>query len=364
MDITAFIHNELAYADSQAGIETDPPLNCEAIAAIAKSTPNSQQVGKFALYTMMATGVLAATASNFSQAAAFTPEIAELQELLASRGFDPGSIDGTPGPSTRDAIAEAQNYYGITVDGVVGPETLAALQSDPYVAPGISSTSSSISVATDAFSSDAMIIGASVSEVQTLLADRGFYFGGIDGIAGPRTAEAIAEAQFTYGLTIDGIAGPNTIAALRADQPSSGVVTGDVAELQTLLADRGFYFGGIDGIVGPLTNRAILDAQEFYGLDQDGIAGPLTIAALRSDSPPVVTDPDPEPEPEPDPEPEQIGIEAVQALLKERGFYTGEIDGVEGPNTIQAIRNAQAFYGLVPDGIAGPRTISALTFDS
>jgi peptidoglycan hydrolase-like protein with peptidoglycan-binding domain len=348
MDITAFIHNELAYADSQAGIETDPPLQCETIEAIVRSTPKPQQIGRLAFYTMMATGVLAANTGHLSQAFAYTPEIAELQSLLARRGFSPGGIDGTLGENTRSAIAEAQSYYGLTVDGVLGPETLAALQSDPYVAPGTDSTT------TDTTSGGATVIGSSVSELQSLLADRGFYSGGIDGIAGPMTEQAIFAAQEYYGLAVDGIAGPSTLAALRGDlpdTPDSSVVTGSVAELQTLLADRGFYFGGIDGIDGPMTQQAILDAQAFYGLAQDGIAGPNTLAALRNDSGPA----------------SEVGvgsIEALQALLAERGFYSGSIDGIEGPRTREAVAEAQYYYGLPVDGIAGPQTIAALTFGS
>lgn len=42
-------------------------------------------------------------------------------------GFDPGVIDGKPGPDTRKAIMELQKATGITVDGKWGPQTAAAV---------------------------------------------------------------------------------------------------------------------------------------------------------------------------------------------------------------------------------------------
>jgi peptidoglycan hydrolase-like protein with peptidoglycan-binding domain len=50
----------------------------------------------------------------------------------------------------------------------------------------------------------------------------------------------------------------------------------------------------------------------------------------------------------------------LQMLLKQRGFYRGEIDGQKGQSTIDAIAKAQRAYGLVADGFAGPLTIRAL----
>jgi peptidoglycan hydrolase-like protein with peptidoglycan-binding domain len=47
-------------------------------------------------------------------------------------------------------------------------------------------------------------------------------------------------------------------------------------------------------------------------------------------------------------------------LLKQRGFYQGEIDGQKGQSTTDAISKAQRAYGLTADGFAGPLTIRAL----
>ena len=53
--------------------------------------------------------------------------IRELQEALASAGFDPGPADGTYGQRTEAAVVAFQEANGLSVDGRVGPETAEAL---------------------------------------------------------------------------------------------------------------------------------------------------------------------------------------------------------------------------------------------
>ncbi len=50
----------------------------------------------------------------------------------------------------------------------------------------------------------------------------------------------------------------------------------------------------------------------------------------------------------------------LQILLKQRGFYEGEVDGVIGQSTTAALIKAQQAYGLIADGFAGPLTMRAL----
>jgi hypothetical protein len=53
--------------------------------------------------------------------------IRALQQALTSAGYDPGAVDGTYGPTTKAAVTAFQQANGLTADGVVGPETAAAL---------------------------------------------------------------------------------------------------------------------------------------------------------------------------------------------------------------------------------------------
>ena len=54
-----------------------------------------------------------------------------LQLRLEELGFDPGGIDGNFGPGTERAVRAFQDINGLTVDGVVGDTTAAALDFDP-----------------------------------------------------------------------------------------------------------------------------------------------------------------------------------------------------------------------------------------
>ena len=49
-------------------------------------------------------------------------------------------------------------------------------------------------------------------------------------------------------------------------------------------------------------------------------------------------------------------IKEVQTRLKKWGYYTGNVDGINGPQTIAAVKKFQKKYGLTQDGIVGPLT--------
>ena len=62
------------------------------------------------------------------------PEVLTLQSTLKQLGFDPNGVDGTFGPGTEAAVKAFQQSKGLTPDGMVGPNTMAALQSGASVA--------------------------------------------------------------------------------------------------------------------------------------------------------------------------------------------------------------------------------------
>jgi murein L,D-transpeptidase YcbB/YkuD len=55
--------------------------------------------------------------------------VRELQQALTAAGYDPGPADGTYGEQTEAAVVAFQEANGLAVDGRVGPETAAALNS-------------------------------------------------------------------------------------------------------------------------------------------------------------------------------------------------------------------------------------------
>ena len=191
---------------------------------------------------------------------------------------------------------------------------------------------------------------SNVLRLQTLLAQRGFNPGQIDGEVGAATKEAIVSAQTFYKLEATGIADSKLIAALEADTYSFDITPTDttkvnrsVAELQQLLSDRGFYGGAIDGIPSSMTKEAIILAQKTYGLIPDGTAGSSLIAALE-DGLPTTKD-----------------VFEVQVLLKEKGFYNGDINGLLTNETRNAIVRAQKFYQISPaNGLPNKKLIDSL----
>lgn len=56
-------------------------------------------------------------------------QVKVLQRALAHLGFSAGKIDGQYGTATEAAVTQFQTTKGLTADGIVGPETLAALKS-------------------------------------------------------------------------------------------------------------------------------------------------------------------------------------------------------------------------------------------
>ena len=56
-----------------------------------------------------------------------TRSVREIQQALKDKGFDPGAIDGVWGRKTIAAVKQFQSEQRLTVDGIVGPKTKAAL---------------------------------------------------------------------------------------------------------------------------------------------------------------------------------------------------------------------------------------------
>ena len=50
----------------------------------------------------------------------------------------------------------------------------------------------------------------------------------------------------------------------------------------------------------------------------------------------------------------------VQKRLKKWGYYTGNVDGINGPKTIAAVKKFQKRYGLTQDGVVGPLTAAKM----
>lgn len=58
-------------------------------------------------------------------------DVRRVQRRLQTHGFEPGPADGVFGPRTESAVRAFQRAKSLTVDGIVGPQTRAALQRNP-----------------------------------------------------------------------------------------------------------------------------------------------------------------------------------------------------------------------------------------
>ena len=88
-----------------------------------------------------------------------------------------------------------------------------------------------------------------------------------DGRCDEQTWTALVEAAWKLGDRLLFLTSPN----LRGD---------DVAELQSRLGRLGFDCGRVDGILGPLTARALEEFQTNCGTAADGVCGPDTVRTL------------------------------------------------------------------------------------
>ena len=124
-----------------------------------------------------------------------------------------------------------------------------------------------------------------VETLQYLLAARGHRVT-VDGIFGPGTDAAVRAFQQGKHLTVDGIVGPDTWSALIV-QVSEGSTGDAVRGVQ-----EEFQFRNLSGDPGKglqyrwdlrtRTNAAVRGFQQALGLAIDGIVGPLTWRALVS----------------------------------------------------------------------------------
>jgi N-acetylmuramoyl-L-alanine amidase len=189
--------------------------------------------------------------------------VAEVRSMLASIGLlantDPSRMDVFDEP-TELAVRHFQQRRRISVDGIVGAETYAAL-TDAHWRLGDRPL----------FHQSARpLTGDDVADLQSQLLEMGYDIKRADGIFGRTTAEALRAFQHDYGLVPDGICGPGTLRALR--QLGRRVVGGRPQLLRELVAVA-------DSGPSLLGKRIVLDPG--HGGDDPGVVDRnLTEAAL------------------------------------------------------------------------------------
>ncbi|WP_100374110.1 C40 family peptidase [Bacillus sp. FJAT-45037] len=237
-------------------------------------------------------------------------DVTELQNALKDQGFfTHEQATGYYGTITEDAVRKFQAANNLTVDGIAGRQTFAALQasgSAPAVAPSTPAPSVEVQEST------ILRRGAKSSQVgnlQQALKEKGYYSHSITNVYGSITEEAVRKFQAANNLTADGIAGPQTFAALGTAAPTNptnsnatvvesstspstttqvqssllrdGSRGNAVTQLQDNLRSLGFFNQHSTGTFGSITAQAVRTFQVAHNLTADGVAGPQTLNKIN-----------------------------------------------------------------------------------
>lgn len=99
--------------------------------------------------------------------------------------------------------------------------------------------------------------GSEVTKIQTVLKQKGYYTGSVDGIFGTKTRTAVKNFQRDKGLTVDGIAGKKTLAALGITSSQSSSSSSDYTLLARLISaeSRGESYLGQVAVGAVVLNR-------------------------------------------------------------------------------------------------------------
>lgn len=135
------------------------------------------------------------------------------------------------------AVRTFQQERGITVDGIVGPDTFRRLDEARW----------QLGDRVLSFVPGHMMVGDDVTQLQRRLSELGFNPGRPDGIFGPDTDGALREFQTGVGVTADGTCGPDTFRAF--DRLIRTVSGGNAAELREHLQLTRLQTGVADKVI-------------------------------------------------------------------------------------------------------------------
>jgi len=194
------------------------------------------------------------------------PEVVQLQTKLKEKNYYTSTVDGIYGSLTRAAVIQFQRDNRLLVDGIAGPQTLSALYQSAST-----QTATILKIGSR---------GQAVIDLQSQLKNLNYYTSSIDGIYGPKTAEAVRAFQRDNGLVVDGIAGPKTFAALNNPVKSASSGTKTNVKVSNIILTAKSYLG-VPYVYGGSTPKGF-DCSGYiqYVFNQHGISLPRTVAQM------------------------------------------------------------------------------------
>ncbi|WP_235521234.1 peptidoglycan-binding domain-containing protein [Cellulomonas sp. Leaf395] len=151
-------------------------------------------------------------------------------------------------------------------------------------------------------------VGGYTVALQQQLTEAGYYTGAVDGIYGPQTVAAVEALQNAAGLPETGTMDKATEAALRAQLEAAGGAAADAslastAALQQTLKLAGYWDGPVDGLWTDALTAAVGAAQTDLGVPVTGTVDAATVAAFQRAIAEAMEPATPEPTEEAEPEP-------------------------------------------------------------
>jgi peptidoglycan hydrolase-like protein with peptidoglycan-binding domain len=204
--------------------------------------------------------------------------------VLGFANLHPSSLTA---PLRRPPLLLAGSF--LVAAGAIATNALF-LQSRPHPAPLVITRDAGEPAATAQRSDDLVLA------VQSALRRIGYYFGPLDGVAGPQTEEAILAFEAASGRTSTGEASLGLLAALKAVKADDATSLAElaagedeapnpdhrVAAVQHALAISAYGPLSMDGILGPETREAIVQFQQDHGLPPTGEVSDALIVELRA----------------------------------------------------------------------------------
>ena len=288
-------------------------------------------------------------------------EVTSLQNDLVAAGYLARTVDGDYGSTTKEAVALFQKAKGLPVTGRADDSTRAAIER----AAGAGYRPGGGVVYAEGNR------GSVISDMQVRLQAAGYLKGGIDGVYGEDTTNAVRAFQKAKGIPVSGAIDEMTYSALRNVDASSapsasyeesgegesssagssslysiGDSGSDVSSIQRKLKKMGYLDGAVDGIYGGDTASAVKAFQSDEGLSATGMVNRDTLSRITSEyaaqSGETVL---------------SLGdsgkkVIRLQNKLLLHGYNPGSVDGVYGEGTAEAVRQLQAEENLARTGIA------------